>query len=149
MKKVTNLIYGVIICLLTFSSSSLMADERVFKNGDYWEVTSVEIEDGQWLTYAKHLADEWRSSMEFAKSKKWIKEYKVVYNVHARDGEADLYLITIFDKWASLEEEESRFTEWMEWSKESLSKLEEESGDRAKIRRLMSDSLLQELHFRD
>jgi hypothetical protein len=51
---------SMLICLLSLLSFNALAeDERVFKNGDYWEVSSV---DGQWLNYAKHLSNRWRES---------------------------------------------------------------------------------------
>jgi len=148
MKNIIKLLSGIIFCLFISSLSLAQSDERVFKSGDYWDVSAIEVMDGQWLNYADHLANSWRSSMEFAKSKAWIKDYKVIVNTHARDGEADLYLITIFEEWPTKEEEDKRYKAWMEWSEESLATMEKESGERVQMRRLMSDSLLQELHFR-
>ena len=43
---------SLLICLLNLLSfNALDEDERVFKNGDYWEVSSITIVDGQWLNY--------------------------------------------------------------------------------------------------
>lgn len=110
MKNTIKIFTSIVISLLTLSSFSAMAEDRAFKSGDYWDVSEIEIMDGQWVNYTQHLAEGWRSSQEFAKSKGWIKDYKVLVNVHARDGEADLYLITVFDNWVSPDEEDKRYT---------------------------------------
>ena len=52
--------------------NALAGVERVFKSGDYREVSSITVVDGQWLNYAKNLSIRWRDSQEFAKSKGWI-----------------------------------------------------------------------------
>lgn len=148
MKRTMKLFVVLVTYLIAVTPLNAMADERVYKWGDYWEISAISVEDGQWLNYGKHLADEWRSSMEFAKSKGWINDYKVISNLHARDGEADLYLVTIFTDWASEDENDKRYAAWMEWSKKSLDKMQKQSGERVKMRRLVGNQLWQELTFR-
>ena len=46
-------------------------------------------------------------------------------------------------------ESEERGKQWVEWMNKSVDKMQEESGNRAEYREVMSSSLLQELHFRD
>ena len=87
--------------------------------------------------------------MEFAKSKGWIKDYMVLSNVHERKGEASLYLITVTESIVSGPEGEKRTQEWVEWRKMSMEQMQQESGNRAEYREVMSESLLQVLHFRD
>ena len=117
--------------------------------GDYWEVSGIHVEDGAGLKYSNWLATEWRKNLEFAKSKGWIKEYKVLSNVYARQGEADLYLIRIMEGIPTGAEGEKRSMEWVEFMKKSVSKMQEESGNRAEYREVLSSSLLQEMHFRN
>ena len=149
MKRTFKLFIVVVAYFIAVSSFNTMADERVFKGGDYWEVTAIEVKDGHWLDYGNHLANEWRSSMEFAKSKGWINGYKVIGNLYPREGEATLYLLTMFTNWPSETENDERYAAWIEWSKKSLDKMEEQSGDRVAIRRIMSDQLIPELIFRE
>ena len=141
------------ILLLTLASmsftSTAMAQDWPMVGGDYWEVSAIDVADGAGLKYSKWLAVEWRKNLEFAKSKGWIKEYKVLSNVHARKGEADLYLIRIMEGIPTGAEGEKRGMEWVEFMKKSVSKMQEESGNRAEYREVMSESLLQEMHFRD
>lgn len=149
MKRTFKLFIVVVAYFIAVSPFNTMADERIFKGGDYWEVTAIEVKDGHWLDYGNHLANEWRSSMEFAKSKGWINGYKVIGNLYPREGEATLYLLTMFTNWPSETENDERYAAWIEWSKKSLDKMEEQSEDRVAIRRIMSDQLMQELIFRE
>lgn len=141
--------YSMLICFLSLLSFNALAeDERVFKNGDYWEVSSITIVDGQWLNYANHLSTKWRDSQEFAKSKGWINGYKVIINQYPRNGEPDMYLITMFEEMATKTQEDERYKAYMEWSKSTIAKLEESSGERVVMRHLSGNSLLREVTFR-
>jgi len=142
------------ICIFALGAASMMfavvasAEEWPFVQGDYWEVSGIHLKDGGGLKYAEWLAGEWRKNQEFAKSKGWIKGYKVISNVYPRAGEPDLYLVTISDSIISGAESEKRQAEYMAWQKKSLAQMQEESGNRAEYREVMSGSLLQELNFR-
>ncbi len=120
-----------------------------FVPGDFWEVTGVELMPGGGLAYANHLADQWRAGQEFAMSKGWIEDYIVLSNYHARDGEPDLYLISISTELPTGAEAMQHFAEYQAWASTNAAQLQSESGDRAEVRRLMSDSLLQEMKFKD
>ncbi len=142
------------IVVLALGASSMMiaagaaAQEWPFVQGDYWEVTGIDISDGGGLKYANWLASEWRSNLEFSKSKGWIKDYKVFSNVYARSNEPDIYLITVTDSVVSGAEGEKREAEYMAWRKKSVEQMQSESGNRAEYRTVMSSSLIQELKFR-
>ena len=146
---------GKFVCLLIISlaslslSSTVLAQEWPMVGGDYWEVSAIHVEDGAGLKYSNWLAVEWRKNLEFAKSQGWVKGYKVLSNVHARQGEADLYLIRIMEGIPTGAEGEERGKAWVEWAKKSAAKMQEESGNRAEYREVMGSSLLQEMHFRD
>ena len=135
--------------LSAMMGTAAVADEWPLKGGDYWEVTGIDIKDGGGWKYANWLASEWRKDLEFAKSKGWIKDYMIVANVHARVGEADLYLIRVREDVPSAEVGEKRQKEYMEWQKMSIEEMVDESGNRAEYREVLSDSLLQVLTFRD
>jgi len=140
---------SMLICLLSLLSFNALAkDDRVFKNGDYWEVSSITVVDGQWLNYAKHLSTKWRDSQEFAKSKGWINGYKVIINQYPRDGEPDMYLITMFEEMATKAEEDKRYEAYIKWSKSTIAEMEEGSGKRVVMRHLSGNSLLREVTFR-
>lgn len=142
------------IVVLALGAASMMvaagavAQEWPFVQGDYWEVTGIDIADGAGLKYSTWLASEWRENLEFSKSKGWIKDYKVLSNVYNRSDEPDIYLITVTDSIVSGAEGEKRADEYMAWRKKSVEQMQSESGNRAEYRTVMSSSLLQELNFR-
>ena len=140
---------SIISASLAFSTSAVAQDQWPFKGGDYWEVTGIKIHDGGAFKYANWLASEWRKDLEFAKSKGWIKDYKVLVNVHGRSDEPDLYLIRVREDIPSGPEGEKRQKEYMEWQSKSIEQMQGESGNRAEYRKVMSTSLIQELNFRD
>lgn len=149
-KSFTKLVFILFLACSSLSlSSSVFAQEWPMVGGDFWEVSAIDVKDGAGLKYSNWLATEWRKNLEFAKSQGWIKDYKVLANVHARKGEASLYLIRIMEGLPTGPEGEERGKAWVEWMKKSVSKMQEESGNRAEYREVMSESLLQEMHFRD
>lgn len=133
----------------TMMTTSVFAQEWPLVAGDYWSVTGVEIKDGGGLKYANWLADEWKKNSEFAKSKGWLKDYRIFDNVHARAGEPNLYLVRIFEDMPSGPEGEKRYAEYMEWAAKSETQMETESGNRAEYRTVLSTMLLQEATFRE
>ena len=149
MRKNWLSIFSVILCGAFAMNVAQAQDDPPFIPGDYWQVTSIKVSDGAGLKYSRWLANEWRKNLEFSKSQGWIKDYMVLNNVHARSDEADLYLIRIFENMATVEEGEKRRKEFMEWSKSSMDKMAEESGNRAEYRTIMSESLLRHMKFRD
>lgn len=124
-------------------------EEPPFIGGDYWQVTGIKISDGAGLKYTRWLASEWRENSDFAKSQGWIKDYMIISNVHARSDEPDLYLIRVFENMATVQENEERRETYLDWAKKSMDKMQEESGNRAEFRTVMSTSLLQHMKFRD
>ena len=143
------------IFILVLGASSMMiasgalAQGWPLVGGDYWEVTGIDIKDGGGLKYANWLADEWRESLEFSKSKGWIKDYILLSNVHGRSDEPDLYLVRVMENIASGPEGEKRQKEYIDWRKKTLEQMVGESGNRAEYREVMSTSLLQVLTFRE
>jgi hypothetical protein len=124
------------------------AQEWPLVQGNYWEVTGIDIKDGGGLKYAQFLAGEWKDNLEFSKSQGWISDYKIFSNVHARANEPDLYLVTITDSIVSGAEGEKRQQAYQAWRKKTIEQMVAESGNRAEFREVVSDSLLQELSIR-
>jgi hypothetical protein len=130
-------------------TTSAFAQDWPLAGGDYWEVAGIDVKDGGDLKYATWLATEWKKNAEFAKSKGWIKDYKIFSNNYPRSGEPDLYLVRVMESVVSGEEGEKRYQEYREWSKKTMEQLDTENGNRAEYREVLNSSLLQELLFRD
>jgi hypothetical protein len=130
-------------------TTSAFAQDWPLAEGDYWDVAGIDVKDGGDLKYATWLATEWKKNAEFAKSKGWIKDYKIFSNNYPRSGEPDLYLVRVMESVVSGEEGEKRYQEYREWSKKTMEQLDTENGNRAEYREVLNSSLLQELLFRD
>lgn len=117
-------------------------------DGDYVEVSGIEIDDGHALDYANHLAGMWRRGQEFAKTQGWITSYEVMVNVYPRKGEPDVYLLTRFARFADPAEERKRDDAYRAYMERTVAQMQSESGERAKYRTLGGSMLLREQRFR-
>ncbi len=113
--------------------------------GDYWDVTSVKIDDGHFADYADFLVSDSRRQNEFAKSRGWIKAYYVLSNVNNRKDEPDLYLATVSDRIPTPAEQITRNNEMNAYLKSDDRKQLAGSGRRATYRHITGDMLLQQL----
>jgi len=129
-------------------STPAMADEFPLVAGDYTTMTGIYIQDGGTTAYAKYLASEWKKNQDFAKSKGWISDYKIYFNVDARDGEPTMYLTQTYANWPSGAEIEKRNKEWEAFDKRTNAQLDAESGNRAKFRKVTGSMTLQEVTAR-
>jgi hypothetical protein len=121
------------------------AQELPVKSGDFWDVAAVTIDDGHFGDYADYLAGQYRKNMEFQKSKGWIKNYYILSNNNKREGEPDLYLITVFDHVTTPAEDIQREKEANAFLQQTTRQGMASSGQRATYRHLGSDMLLQEM----
>ncbi len=148
-KSMNKIVLALVFGAASMMATSAFAEKWPLASGDYWSVTGIKVHDGGDYKYAQWLATEWKKNTEFAKSKGWIKDYKILSNEYARASEPDLYLIRIHESVVSAAEGEKRSDEYQEWNKKSMEALVSESGNRAEFREVMSSSLLKELNFRD
>jgi len=122
-----------------------VAQELPVTSGDYWDVGAISVDDGHFPDYVDFLAGEYRKRNDFAKSKGWIKGYRILSNVNPRDGEPDLYLVTIFDHMTTPAEDIQREKEMNTFMAQTTRQGAAGSGHRATYRKLRGDMLLQEL----
>ncbi len=149
---IKNVIKGVVFCVFSVVSiQNVYADDHAppFIGGMYWEVTGIKLADGGGLKYAKWLASEWRKNMDYAVSEGWLSSYDILSNVHPRADEPDIYLIRVFETMPTVAEDEKRREKYMAWVKKSMEKMQEESGNRAEYRTVMSTALMQEMKYRE
>lgn len=124
------------------------AQEFPLVAGDYSQVSGIFIKDGGAFKYATHLATKWVDVQEFAKSKGWISDYKILINEYPRNGEPTIYLMTTFAKMADAAEGERRNKEYDAYMKSSAEQQIAESGNRAEYRTVQSSMLLREYKVR-
>src|SRR6478609_6433317 len=105
MRKITLAALGAATMLTSIPAA---AQELPLVGGDYWDVTSVKIDDGHFADYADFLVSDSRKQNEYAKSKGWIKAYYILSNNNNRKDEPDLYLVTVSDRMATPAEQIAR-----------------------------------------
>ena len=124
------------------------AQDYPLKSGNFWTVAEISIDDGHFGDYADHLAGAYRKSLDFSKSKGWMKNSYILANVNKRAGEPDLYLVTISDRVTSPAEDEAREKEMNAFLATTSRDQDKQSGVRAKYRKLGGSMLLQELVYK-
>lgn len=125
------------------------AQDMPLKDGDYWTVADIKIDDGHTGDYADYLAGQWRKRMDWQVSKGYIKGYKILRNVNPRENEPDMYLVTIFDHMPTNAESEARNNALNAFLATTDRAQDAGSGERAKYRHRMGTSLLQEQNWRN
>jgi hypothetical protein len=133
------------VVVLAFSPA--LAQRSAVQPGNYWEVSDIKTEPGQSENYADYLKTKWRAQQEFAKSKGYILDYHVLSNAYPRADEPDLFLVVIFKDWPSNAEAQRRQDEFVAMMKADEHALAAASGQRGPMRKLLGQSLLQEMEF--
>src|SRR3954453_20896615 len=118
------------------------AQELPVTSGDYWDVAAISVDDGHFPDYVDFLATQFRKENDFSKSKGWIKDYKILANQNAREGEPDLYLVTIYDHVTTTAEDNQREKELNAFLAQSTRQGAAGSAHRATFRKLKGDMLL-------
>jgi len=142
MRKIIFAALGAAAILTSFPAA---AQELPLIGGDYWDVTSVKIDDGHFAEYADFLVSDSRKQNEYAKSKGWIKAYYILSNNNNRKDEPDLYLVTVSDRIATPAEQIARNKEMNAYLQSNDRKQIAGSGQRATYRHITGDMLLQQM----
>jgi hypothetical protein len=107
-------------------------------------VTGISIKDGSGLQYADYLANVWQKQQDFAKSRGWIKGYRVLRNVNPRAGEPNIYLIVVggsLPDGATMDQRNAEMRAHMAMTEAQMSAA---AGQRAEYRTVMNNILLRE-----
>ncbi len=142
--KTIKLTLATMAMALPFAAPAA-AQEFPLVAGEYVAMTGIDIEPGEaGLKYAEYLATEWKRNSEYAKSQGWITGYAIYSNVHGREGEPDLYLVTQFASIPDAAEDERRNKAYDAWAKTSYKEQAAASGNREQYRTVTGSMLLQE-----
>jgi hypothetical protein len=145
MKKFA--IAAVSAACLAFAAPAA-AQDLAYTPGNYWSIGMIDVEDGQFDTYMDYLSGNWRRQLEFARQRGWISGYHILVNTHPRDGEPDLYLLTLQPRLPNPQEEVERMRLVEQHMSQTARQMEASSGERVRMRRQMGTMLLQELNLR-
>lgn len=143
-------LYAACAAAIAFAvpATPVAAQESSYTPGSYWDVSMIDIEDGQEENYLDFLADQFKKGQEFAKSKGYIQEYHVLSNSYPRPGEPDIYLVTKYTKQYDTAEQLRQQKEYEAFMKKDTRVLTAESGARVKYRKLMGNMQLRELNLK-
>ena len=89
-------------CVLAIAGGGASAQQaaappgRVFEQGPVVVISEVRILPGQRRAYAQYLGGRWRMSMEAAKRRGDVLDYRVLENTHRREGEAHFFFVTTY-----------------------------------------------------
>lgn len=133
---------------LAVSLPATAQDENPWKAGNYWNVSGIHIKDGGGLKYAQYLATEWVKTQEYAKAQGWISDFMVLSNTHPREGEPNLYLVTISPSLASSDEADKRGKMMREFNKTTIAQMQAQSAGRAEVREVGGQMQLRQLVLR-
>jgi hypothetical protein len=125
-----------------------VADESRYDYGNVWYVSDIDVLDGQFENYMTWLADEW---VKFRKlNAQYGNEvgYYVLANTQARDGEPDLYLVTINKDFQTIAEGLATEKKINEAMAKDRKQFEKEGAERGPMRKTMGSIELIELKLK-
>jgi hypothetical protein len=134
--------------LASLSTTPALAQQSSYKLGPLWNVSQIDVQDGQYENYMNFLTKTWMDNQAFAKSQGWLLDFHILDSVNARDGEPDLLLITRYADFPSVAEIERRNAIMNKRMNQDNSSAEAASGQRATMRRQMGSVMYRELHKR-
>ncbi|KLI64354.1 hypothetical protein [Aurantiacibacter marinus] len=149
MKRILLTAVAAILMGAAFPATVAAQDDPPLQPAEYVEVSAIHIDDGHQGDYANHLATFWRRSMDYRVEQGWINSYEILANVHAREDEPDLYLLTRFSEWTTPEEGRARGEAMRAHMAMTVDEMQQASAGRAEYRTLGSETLLRRLVWND
>ncbi len=125
-----------------------IADESRYEYGHVWYVTGIDVVDGQFENYLTWLADEWAKFRKLNTQYGNEVGYYVLANTAARDGEPDLFLVTINKDFQTIAEGLATEKKINAAMAKDRKQFETEGAARAPMRKTMSTMELIELKLK-
>ena len=141
-------ILAMLGAITVVSSVPAMAQDSAVKPGPLWNVSRIDVLDGKFEDYMDFLTKTWADNQAFAKSQGWILDYHILDNIHARDGEPDIILITRFADYVPVAELERRNAIMNKRMNQTDRTADQASGARGVMRKLMGNVMYRELQKR-
>lgn len=144
--KITGAFVAAVL-MVGFTTTATAAESR-YEPVSVWYVSDIDVLDGQFENYMTWLADEWVKFRKLNAMHGNEIGYHVLANSTPRDGEPDLYLVTInkdFQKIAEGLATEMKINEAMAKDRKQF---ETEGAARAPMRKVMGNIELIELRLK-
>lgn len=99
----------IIIVLVLASSNASFAQNRTYKDGSVWSVSTIKSETGQTVTYLNSLKTSWKGVMDEAKTQGLILSYKILSGTSANPDDWDILLMVEYKNLAAMEGNEEKW----------------------------------------
>lgn len=146
--KIRKLTTALALTALMGIAAPVMAQDSRYDPGHIWYVTGIDVLDGQFENYTAWLAEEWVKFRKLNAMHGNEVGYHVLVNTQPRDGEPDLYLVTINKDFLSVAEGlavEKKINDAMAKDRRTM---EKEGAARGPMRKVMSNMELMELKLK-
>ena len=142
--------FGVFVAaaLAVGLATPAVAEESRYEFGNVWYVSDIDVLDGQFENYMAWLADEWVKFRKLNAQHGNEVGYYVLANTQARDGEPDLYLVTINKDFQTIAEGLATEKKINEAVAKDRKQFEKEGAERAPMRKTMGSIELIELRLK-
>lgn len=138
----------ILLAVLLLPLSGFAADGDPHVWGTYWTVTGVDTKPGHFVDYLDDLKANYRRSLDMQVADGKVKSYTMFANVHARDGEPNLWLMVEWNSGADMLDTPTEYFEGLTAKIfGSTDKGDMANIDRGKLRTIMSTTLLREMSF--
>jgi len=146
LRKLTSAF--VAATLMIGLAAPAVADESRYEPVNVWYVSDIDVLDGQFENYMTWLADEWVKFRELNAMHGNEIGYHVLMNTTPRDGEPDLYLVTISKDFQTIAEGLAVEKKINAAMAKDRKKFEAESAGRGPMRKVMGNIELIELKLK-
>lgn len=147
--KLVNLVAGAM--LLAAISAPVTAMDKNYKRGSVWSVTLVKVEPGKGDDYLDSLKDAFMRVNDEAVKEKVILSYKILVGDASNNTDWNVMIMTEAANFGALDTMEAKMDAIATKAYGSLDKAEasdkEAMTNRAKIRTIFGDKMMQEIHF--
>jgi len=148
-RKLVHLVVGAVLTAAICVPATAM--DKNYKRGSVWTVTLVKVEPGKGDDYIDSLKDAFIRVNDEAIKEKVILSYKILVGDAANNTDWNVMIMTEAANFAALDTMEAKFDAIAAKAYGSLDKAEatdkEAMTNRAKIRTIFGDKMLQEIHF--
>ncbi len=138
----------VAAALLVGLAAPAAAEESRYESGNVWYVSDIDVLDGQFENYMTWLADEWVKFRKLNALHGNEVGYYVLANTQARNGEPDLYLVTINKDFQTIAQGLATEKKINEAMAKDRKQFEKEGAERAPMRKVMGSIELIELKLK-
>lgn len=135
-------------CLILGSALGTAQEERPYTEGPVIDVGYIRTEPGKFEEYMRYLATTYKQLMEEQKKAGIILDYAVYVAFPKSENEPDLILTTTYRNFAALDGLNKRTDPIMQKVWGSLSKSDQATAERGKLRRSLGSEMIQKLELK-